>query len=329
MPQKYFNVAGSCNQGKHCRVFENVCCSNFCIVIEAFAGKVAISVLITAKLLGIFYIYFAMGIKFLLKSTAFLAILPDGLRKMARAVLYRYVIKKESDNKYLTETVISFMDSNAVKIVRGGYKFPIYVRNGTTDVLVYKSIVENAEYDFAVKKEPRIIIDAGANIGLASVFFANKYPNAKIIAIEPEEFNFEMLKKNTAPYFNIYTIKAALWNSICELDLFGGYDDWGFRLGMDRKESRMERRHLTKTVTIEKIIEDFNIDKIDILKIDIEGSEREVFNNSSAWIDKVNSIIVELHEPIKKGCNKAFYKISKKYNSICKHGEYIYLTKLL
>jgi len=236
-------------------------------------------------------------------------------------------LKKESDNKHLVETVISFMDSSIMKIVKSGYKFPIYVRNGTTDVLVYKSIVEDAEYDFMVEKEPKIIIDAGANIGLASVFFANKYPNAKIIAIEPEESNFGILEKNTAPYSNIYAIKAALWNSICELDLFGGYDDWGFRLGMDIKESKMRKRHLTKTVTIEKIIEDFDIDKIDILKIDIEGSEKEVFNSSSAWIDKVNSIIVELHESIKKGCNKAFYKISKKYNGICKYGEYIYLTK--
>ncbi|GBU25095.1 hypothetical protein R83H12_01734 [Fibrobacteria bacterium R8-3-H12] len=254
-----------------------------------------------------------MGIKFLLNTI--------------KSVL-RGSIKKEPDNRYLAEIAISFVEGNIVKIVKSDYKFPIYVRNGTTDVLVYKSIAENAEYDFVAEKEPKIIIDAGANIGLASVFFANKYPNAKIIAIEPEEFNFEMLEKNTAPYSNIHTIKAALWNSICELDLFGGYDDWGFRLEMDKKESRMKKRHLTKTVTIEKIIEDFNMDKIDILKIDIEGSEREVFNSSSAWIDKVNSIIVELHESIKKGCNKAFYKISKKYNSIRKYGEYIYLTKL-
>jgi FkbM family methyltransferase len=241
-------------------------------------------------------------------------------------IFYKKLVK-ESDNKYLAETVISFMDGNIVKIVKSGYKFPIYVRNGTTDVLVYKSIIEDVEYDFLVEKEPEVIIDAGANIGLASVFFANKYPNAKIIAIEPEESNFGMLEKNATQYSNIYTVKAALWNSICELDLFGGYGDWGFRLGMDKKESRMKKQNLTKTVTIEKIIKDFDIDKIDILKIDIEGSEREVFNSSSAWINKVNSIITELHESIRKGCNKAFYKISKKYNGICRYGEYIYLTK--
>ncbi|MDR2580373.1 MAG: FkbM family methyltransferase [Fibromonadaceae bacterium] len=242
-------------------------------------------------------------------------------------ILFNKRLKKESNNEYLTKTTIAPIDNNMMEIVKDGYKFPIVIRNGTTDVLVYKSIVENAEYDFLLKKEPEVIIDAGANIGLASVFFANKYPNAKIIAIEPEKSNFEMLKKNTALYSNIYAVKAALWNSIGELDLFGGYDNWGFRLGMDRKEDRIIKQHLTKTITIEKIIEDFNIDRIDILKIDIEGSEKEVFDNSSAWIDKVNSIVVELHESIRKGCNKAFRKISKKYDGVCKHGEYICLTK--
>lgn len=246
---------------------------------------------------------------------------------LRKIVLFNKRLKRESHDDYLEKTVISHVDNNMVEIARNSYKFPIYVRNNTTDVLVYKSIIEGAEYDFFVEKEPEVIIDAGANIGLASVFFANKYPNAKIIAIEPEESNFEMLKKNTASYSNIHLVKAALWHSICELDLFGGYDDWGFRLGMDKKESRLKKQHLTKTVTVDKLIEDFGINKIDILKIDIEGSEKEVFNNSSAWIGRVNSIIAELHENIIKGCNKAFYKISKKYNGICKHGEYVYLTK--
>ncbi|MDR3001824.1 MAG: FkbM family methyltransferase [Fibromonadaceae bacterium] len=246
---------------------------------------------------------------------------------LMRLLIFNKRLKREANNEYLTKTTFTPIDNNIVEIVKDDYKFPMYVRNGTTDVLIYKSIMESAEYDFLVKNEPKVIIDAGANIGLASVLFANKYPFAKIIAIEPEESNFEMLKKNTAPYSNIHIIKAALWNSICELDLFGGYDHWGFRLGMDRKESRMSKQHLTKTITIEKIIEDFNVDKIDILKIDIEGSEKEVFDSSFAWIDKVNSIIVELHETIKKGCNKAFCKISKKYDGICKHGEYVYLTK--
>lgn len=53
----------------------------------------------------------------------------------------------------------------------------------------------NAEYAWDTAVRPRVIVDAGANIGLASLFFANKYADAKIIAIEPEEHNFKILKK--------------------------------------------------------------------------------------------------------------------------------------
>jgi hypothetical protein len=78
---------------------------------------------------------------------------------------------------------------------------------------------------------------------------------------------------------------------------------------------------------VEKLIADYKLTKIDILKIDIEGSEKEVFNNCISWIDNVNSIIVELHERMKKGCNKSFYKVTKKFDKICKNDEDIYLIK--
>jgi FkbM family methyltransferase len=75
-----------------------------------------------------------------------------------------------------------------------------------------------------------VIIDAGANIGLSALFFANKYPDAKIFAIEPEETNYKLLELNTKPYNNVCLIKAALWDSVRKIHLFDtglgkdGYD---------------------------------------------------------------------------------------------------------
>jgi len=63
----------------------------------------------------------------------------------------------------------------------------------------------------SVSTEPDVIVDAGANIGLASICFANKYANATIIAVEPEQSNFELLEENVAPYPNIVPVQAALW----------------------------------------------------------------------------------------------------------------------
>jgi hypothetical protein len=73
--------------------------------------------------------------------------------------------------------------------------------------------------------------------------------------------------------------------------------------------------HLTKTITIDKIMNDFKIEEIDILKMDIEGAEKEVFNNSRRWIQKVNAIVVELHERFKFGCNRAFYSTTNGFDN--------------
>ena len=61
--------------------------------------------------------------------------------------------------------------------------------------------------------------------------------------------------------------------------------------------------HVVEGMTVDKFMADYRLSRIDILKVDIEGAEREVFNDTSAWIGRVNSVIIELHERMKVGCN--------------------------
>lgn len=77
------------------------------------------------------------------------------------------------------------------------YKFPIFVRGKTSDALTFWSIFILKEHR-TLDSIPNIstIIDAGANVGYASLLFAKHYPNALIVAIEPDPNNFLILKKN-------------------------------------------------------------------------------------------------------------------------------------
>jgi FkbM family methyltransferase len=222
-------------------------------------------------------------------------------------------------------------ENNILQIYHGNYKHPIYLRNHTSDVGIYREIIENYEYSLVVKNEPKYIIDAGANIGMASIYFTNKYKGTKIIAIEPEENNFELLKRNTEHYANITAINAALWNNSGEITLFDtGFDNVGFMVATNKSALKTivkNHKHLTKAITVDEIMREFNIDLIDILKMDIEGAEKEVFESSGDWINKTRCVIVELHERMKKGCNKAFYKRVKLFDQFGVHGEDIYLSK--
>lgn len=207
---------------------------------------------------------------------------------------------------------------------------PFSIRIPSSDIPTTEQIFVDLEYDFLAKDEPSVIVDAGANIGLASIYFANKYKQAKIIAIEPEKSNFELLKKNTAPYPNIIPVHAALWDKNEEINLIDpGLGNWGFMTENDQPEENAPSNacHRVAAMTVDRIISDYDLEKIDILKIDIEGAEKEVFSDSSAWIDKVDSIIVELHERMKPGCNRSFYCGTNGFDNEWHQGENVYLSR--
>ena len=229
-------------------------------------------------------------------------VLLRGINRVIKGFPFRdikYKTERDINAGYFYEISAKNMngDGNIVQILRENYKHPIFIRNFTSDVGVYQSIIEKEEYNFSVKYKPKYIIDAGANIGMASIYFANRYEDTIIIAIEPEENNFNLLKRNTEKYDNIIAIKAALWNEVGEISLFDtNLDNDGFMVETNEtalKPSIKKIKHYTKTITIEKILTDYNIDRIDILKVDIEGSEKEIFESCKNWIDKTKCVIIE------------------------------------
>jgi FkbM family methyltransferase len=262
-------------------------------------------------------------------------IIPFGLFVLLKKIIskiplnlnFKIIENDIKDDHLFCISIIKSNETNEIlQIKREGIIHPLYLRNNTSDVFVYKHVFEEYIYNFNVRSEPKFIIDAGANIGIVTIFFANKYKNAKIIAIEPEDKNYELLVKNTENYSNITTIKSALWNDCREIFLFDCDSNYGFQVGIEKTYSK-DIKQLIKTISISKIMEDFNIDSIDILKIDIEGSEKEVFETNNDFIKKTNCIIIELHERIKKGCNKALFKNVKMFENIGLRNDNIFLSR--
>lgn len=217
-----------------------------------------------------------------------------------------------------------------LNVKRRDIRFPFSLRIPTSDVSTYQKVFIKQEYNFVTEVAPKTIIDAGANIGLASIYFANKYPEAKVIALEPEKSNFEFLRKNVEPYPNIIPVHAALWNRNEEINLIDpGRGKWGFiteaKNTADNPLSNI--CHTVNGMTIDRIIHDYGLNNIDILKIDIEGAEKEVFEDTASWIGKVNALIIELHERLKSGCNRSFYQGTNGFDHEWCRGETIYLVR--
>jgi FkbM family methyltransferase len=208
--------------------------------------------------------------------------------------------------------------------------FPFVIRVPSSDVRTYEQVFVEREFDFDVGKPPETIVDAGANIGLTSIYLAGRFPRAKIIAIEPEESNLAILRRNIAPYDNIVSLAGALWHRDSMISLVDpGLGKWGFmtRSSDGPGDVPGEVIQEVRGMTVGTIMEEQGLDRIDILKVDIEGAEREVFQNPSGWIGKVGALIVELHERMKPGCNRSFYLGTGGFDNEWIQGENLYLSR--
>lgn len=177
-----------------------------------------------------------------------------------------------------------------------------------------KSIFQFREYALPINNFfPKLILDCGGNIGCAAVFFANVYPNSKIYSIEPEKNNFKLLWYNTSQYKNITPINSALWDKETFIRVEDrGYGTWGFMTF----ETDENDPAAFKTVTIAKLLKESGFDEIDLLKVDIEGAEKEVFGAADVddWLSKVKVIAIELHDRMKLDCSYEFFKAISKYH---------------
>lgn len=173
-----------------------------------------------------------------------------------------------------------------------------YLRGNSVDFYVFNSIFGKGEYDFEPGFRPEYIVDAGAFTGISALYFSRKYPEAKIIAIEPERSNYDLLVRNTGPYKRIYPVRGGVFGEDIALTISDSdAEKYAFRL-----EESGTAAETVPGYTINTLMKDFQLPRIDILKMDIEGAEYSVFmSDPDEWLCNVRILVVELHEYIYPG----------------------------
>ena len=189
--------------------------------------------------------------------------------------------------------------------------YPVYLRIDTSDFCAYRDVLifRSKAYDPGIPgHSPTTIVDVGAHIGMASILFALTYPAARIIAIEPEPSNFAALIRNTAPHKTITPIQAALWREDGEVALgeSNAHPKGAFQV-VDKGGQQV------RAVTMRTVMRETGIDKIDLLKVDIEGAEIEVFDQCP-WISQVRVIAIELHDRMRPGCSSTVNNATKDFD---------------
>ena len=167
-----------------------------------------------------------------------------------------------------------------------------------------------------------LIIDAGANIGASSIFFADTWENSLVIGIEPEKHNFALLKLNALEK-SILSLEGALGSESGKMYLSDpGHGDVGFRVAnTGAYEVNVYSVKEIIATAAEQDAAPF------IIKIDIEGGESQLFSANTEWMNEFALIIIELHDwmlPM-QGSSKPFFKaISNLDFEILQKGENLF-----
>lgn len=160
----------------------------------------------------------------------------------------------------------------------------VRLRPASTDRIVFQQVLIWEQYDFDYPEPVRLVVDAGANIGLASVWFARRFPDATVVALELEPENAALLARNVAALPNVVPLHAALRPDNRPVAAVGDDGEWAYVA---------QPGGTIQSVTPAELIAQHG--PIDILKLDIEGGERDLLADSGDWIAQVRTIVAELH----------------------------------
>jgi FkbM family methyltransferase len=168
------------------------------------------------------------------------------------------------------------------------------IRDNVADYLTFKEIIISEVYGGLKQHlgECRTIIDLGANIGVATLYFAEKFPHAHILSVEPESSNFTMLLRNLAKLAGegrCVPLQAAVWDEDSRLDLLNpGGDHCEFAFG-EKSDGKV------RGLSMMSIVERSGFETVDLLKVDIEGAEVELFRGCLDWLPRVRAVAIEFH----------------------------------
>lgn len=172
---------------------------------------------------------------------------------------------------------------------------PLRVRGQTSDSLVLYATFCRGAYPLPKDPSIRLIIDAGANVGYTAAHFAEAFPQAKVVALEPEESNYQVLRENARQWTNIVPLQKGLWWRKAEVKVSNsGSENWCFEF------EECPPGQGTPATTIEALLAEYGTGGSVLVKMDVEGAEKKIFAEKPAWPAGIQYLYIEIHDAWKE-----------------------------
>lgn len=177
----------------------------------------------------------------------------------------------------------------------------LHYRPGTSDQgLIYEILLRpgaKADYWLPEYVDAKVVLDIGANIGIASVFLAHRFPNARIYSFEPVPANFTLLTRNIETLGNVTAVQKALGKADGSFEMF--HSDSQTNLGgysFHEAGSNVGQRVVVQVREARSMMRELGLDSADVIKIDTEGSEYDILTSlGKEFLENVKWIYGELH----------------------------------
>lgn len=166
----------------------------------------------------------------------------------------------------------------------------VIVRPGTADIFTIDDAF-GAGYHRSLWPLPEqaLIIDLGANIGLTAIDYASSHPTADVVAVELDEDNARLAEINTRSLDRVVVMHAGVAVQSGTVH-YGHADHNAYAIGTGAE-------HSATAITIDDLLSEHPGRQVDLLKMDIEGAERDVLRSGAGWAPMVRRILVETHPP--------------------------------
>jgi FkbM family methyltransferase len=177
---------------------------------------------------------------------------------------------------------------------------PLRCRANTSDIGVFRQVFAQREYRCLDDlRTAGLILDCGANVGYSSAYFLTRFPQATVIAVEPDPANFAALEANLAPYQGRWRgVRSAVWSRPTALVLAEANSGAGCEWSRQVRPARAGETPTIRATDIGTLLHESGFPHISILKIDIEGAEEVLFaSNYERWLGRVENLVIELHGP--------------------------------
>jgi len=184
----------------------------------------------------------------------------------------------------------------------------VFLRGLPSDQWTFSEIVKEQVYKEILPRLARCetVIDLGAHIGLASLYFSALYPSCRLFVVEPNPLNYEVLTSNLRELIEggrCAAVQVAVWGrdailTAKPLKSPKRYNCFAVRELRPRETCQEPLKGLPMT----RILATSGFDTVDILKVDIEGAEVQLFRGDLDWLPRVRAILIEFHENSREEC---------------------------